>query len=134
VAGCYRAGWLVLLLGMPVFLWLFVAQDECFSGFSVVLWSRLVALCSWMQWLPLGTVVMLCMSSGMMGWLVACAWHAGGFVVVYGPGRVLQRLQRGAVGPGCRLVALCSWMQWLVCLGQVRFGFTSRFWHVCCAL
>jgi len=37
VAGCYRAGWLVLVLGMPVFLWLFVAQDECPSGFSVVL-------------------------------------------------------------------------------------------------
>ena len=37
MAGCYRAGWLVLLLGMPVFLWLFVAQDECSSGFSVAL-------------------------------------------------------------------------------------------------
>jgi hypothetical protein len=29
-------------------------------------WSRLVLLCSWMQCLARGTVVMLCMSSGML--------------------------------------------------------------------
>ena len=50
-----------------------------------------------------GSVVMLRMSCGMLPLFrlgCASAWHADDFVVVYGPGRVHQRLQRGAVGPG----------------------------------
>ena len=35
-----------------------------------------------------------------------CAWYAASYVVVYGPGLVHQRVQRGAVGLGRRRYAL----------------------------
>ena len=41
-------------------------------------------------------------SSGLSSYRLSCAsaWLADAFVDVYGPGRVHQRLQRGAVGLG----------------------------------
>ena len=37
VAGCYRSGWVVIVLGMQLFLWSFMGQGECSSVLSVVL-------------------------------------------------------------------------------------------------
>ena len=50
-----------------------------------------------------------------------CAWYAAIFVVVYGPGLVHQRVQRGAVGLGrCRYalacIRWCSKCQVVLCL------------------
>ena len=40
-----------------------------------------------------------------------CAWYAAIFAVVYGPGLVQERVQRGAVGLGkCRYALAC--MRW----------------------
>ena len=56
----------------------------------------------------------LCFTSSVLpAYRLGCAsaWHADDFVVVYGPGRVHQRLQRGAVGVGwccCVLGCICS--------------------------
>jgi hypothetical protein len=33
----HRTGWVVLVLGLPMLLWLFMAQGECTSVFSVAL-------------------------------------------------------------------------------------------------
>ena len=69
VVCCYRTGWVVLVLGH----WLADVFCGCFwpkaSALASSVWrccSRLVLLCSWMQCLARGTVVMLCMSSGML--------------------------------------------------------------------
>ena len=77
VVCCYRTGWVVLVLGH----WL--ADDFCgclWSRASALAssawrcWSRFVLLCSWMQCLARGTVVMLCMSSGMLrSYRLGCA-------------------------------------------------------------
>ena len=55
-----------------------------------------------------------------------CAWYAAIFVVVYGPGLVHQRVQRGAVGLGrCRYALAC--IRWCSKCQVVVF---DEQWHV----
>jgi hypothetical protein len=95
--GCASA-WLA-----DVFLWLFMAQGECTSVFSVVLLFKVgvgvVMLLA--SFAGVRNVRRLCFTSnGLPSYRLGCAsaWLADVFVVVYGPGRVHQCLQRGTVG------------------------------------
>ena len=114
-----------------------MAQGECASGFSVVLLVQVGGI----MLLDARVVAQHCcyvVHFEFCGMLLsyrlvcACAWHAGVFLSCLWP-----RASAPAALAWCRWsrsVTLCSWMHGLVCLGQVRFGFTSHFWHVHCAL
>ena len=117
VVCCYRTGWVVLVLGH----WLADVFCGCFwpraSALASSAWrccSRLVLLCSWMQCLARGTVVLLCMSSGMLpSYRLGCAsaWLAYVFCGCLWPRA--SALASSAWRCWSRLVLLCSWMQCL---------------------
>ena len=109
VACCYRTGWVVIVPGMQLFLWLLIAytrvgQGECTCMVSVVplVLVGVVMLMHAFVGVRNARLLWFASSGVLLSYRLGCdcAWYAAMFVVVYRPGRLHQHGQRGAIGLG----------------------------------